>query len=99
MAIPQLLGGLFPNKVHFGIQSNLWLLTEELCQLFKEHKVSLATSLDGPQIINDAQRGQGYFQKTMKGIQLARSHGLNVAASAPSQHNQQNILTKFLTSS
>jgi len=77
-ALPLLRVSLAPRNVHFAMQSNLWLLTDELCQLFKEYEVSLGTSLDGPEAVNDAQRGSGYFQKTMAGIDRARAHGLTV---------------------
>jgi uncharacterized protein len=61
-----------------NIQSNLWLLTEEFCELFEEYGLSLGTSLDGPEEITDNQRGRGYFRRTMEGIKLARRHGLPV---------------------
>ncbi len=76
MALPLLKDGLGPREVHFGIQSNLWRLTDELCELFSEYGVSIGTSLDGPEPINDAQRGAGYFRRTMAGIERARTHGL-----------------------
>ncbi len=72
-----LLGGQLRPRL--GLQSNLWLLTDELCDLFAEHGVALGTSLDGPQAINDAQRGEGYFQRTLAGIRRARAHGLEVS--------------------
>ena len=78
MALPRLREGLGPDGLRFTIQSNLWLLTDELCELFREHGVSIGTSLDGPAEINDAQRGAGYFARTMAGIELARRHGLPV---------------------
>src|SRR5664280_1201917 len=77
-ALPLLRDGLAPRKVGFAVQSNLWRLTDELCELFTEFGVSLGTSLDGPEEINDAQRGHGYFARTMAGIELARDHGLGV---------------------
>ncbi len=77
VALPLLRDGLPLRRVRFGMQSNLWLLTGELCELFAEHEVSLGTSLDGPEKINDAQRGPGYFSRTMAGIRLARCHGLS----------------------
>lgn len=77
-ALPLLKEGFLDFNVKFSMQSNLWLLTEEMCKLFKEYKVSIGTSLDGPKHINDVQRGEGYFNKTMKGIELARSYGINV---------------------
>lgn len=59
-------------------QSNLWLLDEAYCELFREYSVALGTSLDGPEELNDAQRGKGYFGKTMEGIRLAEAYGLQV---------------------
>ena len=79
-ALPLLRDGLAPRRVRFAAQSNLWLLTDELCELFREHGVSLGTSLDGPEAINDAQRGTGCFAKTMAGIERARAHDLEVGA-------------------
>ena len=78
MALPTLRKGLVSRRVRFSMQSNLWLLTDKLCEIFQEHGVSVGTSLDGPERINDAQRGEGYFRRTMAGIELARSHGINV---------------------
>ncbi len=100
MAIPLLKEGLAGRRVHFAMQSNLWLLTDELCELFREYKVSIGTSLDGPQAINDAQRGQGYFERTMAGIQRARAHGIEVGCIAtftrPSFTHAQEIFDFFL---
>ena len=76
MALPLLQEGLAPRTVHFAVQSNLWLLDEALCELFSQYQVALGTSLDGPQTINDAQRGAGYYQRTLAGMTLARQHGL-----------------------
>ena len=78
MALPRLRRGLGPDRVRFSVQSNLWLLTDELCELFREHDVSVGTSLDGPAEINDVQRGVGCFARTMAGIEMARRHDLPV---------------------
>ena len=80
MALAALRDGLAPRRVRFALQSNLWLLTDELSELFAEYGVSLGTSLDGPEAINDAQRGAGYYARTMAGIELARAHGLSPGA-------------------
>lgn len=66
----------FDGRLKLSIQSNLWLLDEEFCALFKEYDVSVGTSLDGPQAINDPQRGEGYFERTMAGITTARRNGI-----------------------
>jgi uncharacterized protein len=77
-ALPLLRDGLAARRVRFGLQSNLWLLTDELCALFREYRVSIGTSLDGPESLNDEQRGKGYYRRTMAGIALAREHRLDV---------------------
>jgi uncharacterized protein len=66
----------FEGRLKLSIQSNLWLLDDEFCSLFKEFGVSIGASLDGPEMINDAQRGKGYFARTMAGIEAARRNGL-----------------------
>ena len=73
--LPRLVGR-FGKRLKLGIQSNLWLLDDATCELFREYGVSVGTSLDGPEAINDAQRGAGYFARTMAGIETARRHGL-----------------------
>jgi len=79
-ALPLLRDGLAPRRIQFAVQSNLWFLTDALCEVFGEYQVDLGTSLDGPEAINDAQRGAGYFARTMEGIRRARRHGLSVGA-------------------
>lgn len=78
MALPLLREKLACQRVAFGLQSNLWMLTDEICRLFMEYGVSIGTSLDGPEIINDTQRGPGYYHRTMDGIERALKHGLDV---------------------
>lgn len=75
-AIPY-ISETFDCEAAIGIQSNLWHLDETLCQLFKQYHVSVGTSLDGPQNINDFQRSAGYFDKTITGIELLKKQGLS----------------------
>ncbi|MEX1378419.1 MAG: TIGR04083 family peptide-modifying radical SAM enzyme [Eubacteriales bacterium] len=73
------------NRIHnvsFSIQSNLWFLDDEYCKLFKKYDVNVGTSLDGPKEINDAQRGEGYYDKTMESIKLANKYGIDVGCIA-----------------
>jgi len=65
-----------------ALQSNLWFLDDEFCDLFSEHGVDVGTSLDGPQTVTDAQRGPGYFGRTMRGIRKAEDHGIRVGCIA-----------------
>lgn len=68
------------QPLRVGIQSNLWLLTDESAELFAAYGVRVGTSLDGPRALNDRQRGTGSFGRTMTGIEQARAHGLRVGA-------------------
>lgn len=67
-----------PNVEGFSLQSNIWLLTSEMVDLFKKYNIAISTSIDGPEDINDYQRGEGYFKKTMDNYKLAKDNGLNV---------------------
>ncbi len=80
-ALPVLAKTVGP-ELSFGIQSNLWALDREYCDLLGGYGVGLSTSLDGPQELCDAQRGEGYFRRTMAGVELARSLGFPVHAIA-----------------
>lgn len=70
------------GRCEVGVQSNLWLLDDEFCELFLRHGVEIGTSLDGPEEITDTQRGDGYFARTMQGIEMARQSGLRVGCIA-----------------
>ena len=78
-ALPLLAGGLRRLKPAFALQTNLWRLTPELADILAEYDVPLGSSIDGPQAINDSQRGTGYYEKTMRGYEIAREHGLRVS--------------------
>ena len=78
-ALPMLSDELSHLKPDFAMQTNLWLLTPELAGILAAYHVPLGTSIDGPQELNDLQRGDGYFEKTMRGYELARSSGLQVS--------------------
>lgn len=77
-AFPLLAEGLSHLRPAFAIQTNLWLMTPEIAKILAEYHVPVGSSLDGPREINDAQRGMGYFERTMRGYEIAREHGLKV---------------------
>lgn len=60
----------------YAIQTNLWLMDDKLASLFKKYEVPIGSSLDGPKELNDLQRGAGYYDKTLAGYEIAKSHGL-----------------------
>ncbi|MDR0911315.1 MAG: TIGR04083 family peptide-modifying radical SAM enzyme [Methanobrevibacter sp.] len=78
-ALPLLKNATTHKEAGFSLQSNLWLLDEKLAKLFAEYNVAISTSIDGPREINDYQRGEGYFDKTMKSYKIAKDNGVNVS--------------------
>ncbi len=77
-ALPILVEGVSPRNVAFAIQTNLWKMTDEIAEIFAEYNIPVGSSLDGPKELNDFQRGEGYFDKTIQGYKIAKEHGLNV---------------------
>lgn len=98
--LEQLSSVLSHKKIYFSLQSNLWKLTKEFCQLFNKYKVSIGTSLDGPEHITNCQRGEGYYEHTYKGIRLAQSFGLEpgiIATFTPESYAQsEQVLSYFI---
>jgi len=78
-ALPLLAEGLSHLKPAFALQSNLWTITPELAQILAKYNIPIGSSLDGPQELNDLQRGEGYYDKTMRGYKIARENGLKVS--------------------
>ncbi len=77
-ALPILSEGLAHLTPTFALQSNLWLLTPDMARILAEYRIPIGSSIDGPEEINDVQRGKGYFKKTMRGYDIARANGLEV---------------------
>ena len=78
-ALPLLSDGLSHLKPAFALQTNLWNITPEMAQLFCEYNIPIGSSIDGPEEINDFQRGKGYYKRTMKGYRIAKAHNLKVS--------------------
>jgi uncharacterized protein len=60
------------------MQTNLWLASDEIVEVLADAKILLSTSLDGPEHLNDPQRGEGNFRRTMAGVNRARRAGISV---------------------
>lgn len=78
-ALPMLTEGLSHLKPALALQTNLWNLTDDMAELFHEYNIPIGSSIDGPQELNDLQRGAGYFEKTMRGYEIAKAHNLRVS--------------------
>lgn len=101
-ALPLLSENLSHLKPKFALQTNLWRLTPELAEVLAEYDIPIGSSLDGPKELNDLQRGNGYYEKTMKGYEIAKAHGLKVqficTFTSHSVKSKENIFNFFLES-
>lgn len=77
-ALPILSEGLKHLEPTFAIQTNLWRMTPEIAKILAEYNIPVGSSIDGPEEINDIQRGCGYYEKNMKGFKTATENGLDV---------------------
>jgi uncharacterized protein len=77
-ALPLLVDGLPHLEPNFALQTNLWRMTPELADVLAEYNIPIGSSLDGPKDLNDLQRTDGYYEKTMSGYEIAKAHGLSV---------------------
>jgi uncharacterized protein len=77
-ALPLLKDELVHLKPQFALQTNLWKLTPELADVLAQYHIPIGSSLDGPQQLNDLQRSEGYYERTMQGYEIAKEHGLQV---------------------
>lgn len=72
------------KSVSFSVVTNLTLITDEMIDFFKEHNVSISTSLDGGALVHNQNRpyrdGSPSFNDVVKAVHKIRSAGLNVGA-------------------
>lgn len=68
------------KTIENAIQTNATRIDEQWCALFKENKVLLGISIDGPEHLHDVYRkdkhGHGTFKAVMSGIELVKKHGI-----------------------
>jgi uncharacterized protein len=61
-----------------SVQTNATLINDKWCDLFKQYRVEVGVSIDGPEFIHDSHRktrkGTGSFASTMRGISFLQKH-------------------------
>lgn len=66
-------------EVHFTMQTNGILLTQEWCDFLDEQKITVGISLDGDEATNDKNRvyhnGKGSYQDVVRGIRTLQNSG------------------------
>ncbi|MDO5845865.1 MAG: TIGR04083 family peptide-modifying radical SAM enzyme [Methanocorpusculum sp.] len=76
--LPMIADGLSHLNPEFAMQTNLWLMDDELAEILAEYRVPLGSSIDGPKELTNYQRGDDYFERCMEGHRIAVKHGLLV---------------------
>ncbi len=73
-----------PKTIRNAIQTNGTLLNDEWCRFLKRHNFMVGISLDGPKEIHDRYRrdrkGQGTFEKALRGLRLLQKHNIDYNA-------------------
>ncbi len=77
-ALPKIAEGLPHLSPEFAIQTNIWLMDDELAEIFAEYRVPIGSSIDGPRELTNYQRGDEYFERCLAGYRIAAAHGLLV---------------------
>lgn len=75
---------LADKEIEFCLVSNLILLDDEKAAFLAAHKVSVSTSLDGPEDLHDANRprvgGSGSYDAVVKGLRKLAEYGMQAGA-------------------
>lgn len=66
------------DKFSLAVQTNLTLLDQEYCDIFKQYNVNISTSIDGPEWLHNKYREN--HATVMRNVYLARRNGLKVGA-------------------
>lgn len=71
------------DKFSLAVQTNLTLLDQQYCDIFKKYNVNISTSIDGPVWLHNKYRDPGDTDNhatVMRSVDLARRNGLKVGA-------------------
>lgn len=71
------------DRFSLAVQTNLTLLDQEYCDIFKYYNVGISTSIDGPEWLHNKHRGSevgNNHATVMKNVYLARENDLKVGA-------------------
>lgn len=103
---------LFNNTITFSLTTNATIITDEIADFLAENDFSPIISLDGPEILHDANRvfidGKGSFKATMKGVdKLVKAYskkgdtskiGFNIVVSGPDFDKEYDMIQEFFES-
>ena len=68
------------SSINHAFQTNATMLTQDWCDLIREHQVQIGVSLDGPSFLHDSHRktrtGVSTHASTMRGIELLNANNI-----------------------
>lgn len=68
-------------ELHHALQTNATLIDERWCEFFRDRRVRVGVSLDGPAFLHDAHRktrkGSGTHATAMRGVRLLQAAGID----------------------
>lgn len=74
------------KEIRNALQTNAMRLDDEWCEFFKANDFFIGVSLDGPKEIHDRyrkdRRGEGTFERVMRGVRLLQKHSVEFNALA-----------------
>lgn len=81
----------YGDRMHFGLQTNGFLLSQEDVEFIREKEVSLGISLDSPEeSTNDFLRGEGHYKKVMEALHWLEGYrGLSVVTTITNRNVYQ----------
>jgi uncharacterized protein len=69
------------DRASHSIQTNGMLINDAWCELFREHRVRVGVSLDGPEFLHDEyrrdRRGRGTFARALQGVECLRRNNID----------------------
>lgn len=69
------------DKVSHNIQTNGMLVNDAWCELFREHRVNVGVSLDGPEFLHDEhrrdRRGMGTLARALEGVECLQRNSVD----------------------
>lgn len=72
------------HEIQYNVVTNLTLINDDMLDFFMEYSFGISTSIDGPELVHNANRqfsaGKGTFNLVINAIAKVRSKGLHVGA-------------------
>jgi len=93
--------GFLPEQTRITVITNGTIMDDEIIALCKVYDVGVSFSIDGPEVIHDAQRvttgGKGTFEKVLANFRRCQEAGLNPAVSCTINPSNLEVLPQVMS--